>query len=138
LSALGLPLIGVEMKNRSPRRSKTRRGTKATARSGVRSGREQLVTIYFDNKGDLLRVKPETFKVSKRAHHEVLWQTSPPNVPFSVDFQAESPFHYMQFSHMYSYSGLVRREVPGGDGKIYKYSVTAGASSIDPGGIVSP
>jgi hypothetical protein len=31
----------------------------------------------------------------------------------------------------------VKRKVPG-DGKYYKYTVTAGAKSIDPGGHVNP
>lgn len=103
------------------------------------SSREQMVTIYVDNKGDLLRVEPETFRVSKRAHHEVAWQTNPPNAQFKVEFEEESPFHYPQFSHVDSFSGLVRRDVvPAGDSKIYKYSVTAGTEKIDPGGIVTP
>ncbi len=114
------------MKNCSPKR---RRGTKATIGP---ARRERLVTIYVDKNGDLLHVVPDPFKVSKRAHHEVLWRTSPPNAHFSVNFEAGSPFHYNQFSHVDVYSGLVRREVPGGDGKYYKYIVTAGLRASIP------
>lgn len=100
------------------------------------STREQLVTIFVDSNGNLLSVAPETFEISKGAHEEVLWQTSPPNADFTVDF-GDSPFNYPDFTQDNPYSCEVRREVPG-DGKYYKYTVTAGAKSIDPGGHVNP
>jgi hypothetical protein len=101
------------------------------------STREQIVTIYLDANGNLLRVDPDTFQVSKSAQEEVVWQTNPRNRPFSITFDNESPFHDGNFSHVNCYSGLVRREINGGDGKRYKYTVSVGAGAIDPDGIVN-
>lgn len=106
----------------------------ATTGSAV-SPREQAVTIYVDANGDLIRVDHDRVRISKSAHEEVLWQTSPPNASFKVVF-ADSPFHYPDFDGNNPYSGEVGRNLPG-DGKYYKYTVTAGAKSIDPGVIVN-
>jgi hypothetical protein len=100
------------------------------------SAREQVVTIYLDANGNVARVDPDTFQVSKSRQEEVVWQTNPPNRPFSVTFD-ESPFHDSNFSEVNCCSGLVRREINGGDGKHYKYTVSAGSDVIDPDGIVS-
>ncbi len=98
------------------------------------STREQVVTIYVDDHGDLVRLDRDPFHISKCGHQEVLWQTNPPNRAFSVVFD-DSPFNYANFDQNNSYSGEARREVPG-NGQYYKYTVTAGNITIDPGGVV--
>lgn len=98
----------------------------------------KVVTIHVDNKGELQRVDPDRFVISKRNQEEVLWQASNPDAYFTVDFGQESPFEYTQFSRDEPASGLVRREVLPDPGKYYKYTVRAGGKSIDPGGIIDP
>lgn len=96
----------------------------------------QPVTIKVDSKGDLLSVTPDTFYISKSAHESVVWRTEPPNAAFIVFF-VDSPFCHQDFDENDPYSGEVRRKVPG-NRKTYKYSVTAGTKTIDPGGVVNP
>jgi hypothetical protein len=96
----------------------------------------QQVTIYVDSKGDLLRVDPDTFYISKSGHEGVLWQSAPPNAAFTVFF-VDSPFYNTDFDQNDPYSGEVRRKVPGSR-QNYKYSVKAGTKTIDPGGVVNP
>lgn len=102
------------------------------------SPREQRVTIYVDANGDYVRVDPDPFVITKSAHQEVLWQTSPPGAAFRVDF-GDTPFNYPNFNDNDPYSGEVRRDVniPQGQQKYYKYTVTAGSKGEDPGGVVN-
>lgn len=97
----------------------------------------QRVTIYVAPNGDVLNVQPDTFVISKSAHEGVQWQTSPANAAFTVMFD-ETPFYNQDFDQNNPYSGEARRNVPGNPRKQYKYSVTAGTKTIDPGGIVNP
>lgn len=96
----------------------------------------QPITIYVAPNGDVLKVEPDTFVISKSAHEGVQWQTSPPNAAFTVMFNV-TPFYHQDFDQNNPYSGEARRNVPGNPGKQYKYSVTAGTKTIDPGGIVN-
>jgi hypothetical protein len=102
------------------------------------SPRDKRVTIFFDANGKFLRVEPDPFVISKSANHEVVWETNPPDVPFTVKFQPDSPFHYPDFTHDQPCSGLVRRDVNGDSTRRYEYTVEAGGTTIDPGGIVNP
>jgi hypothetical protein len=101
-------------------------------------GKVVTVTIHVDSKGEVERVNPEPFAISKGRYQQVLWQASDPNAHFTVDFGDDSPFDYTQFSDAEPYSGLVRREVLGDPGKYYKYTVRAGGRTLDPGGVVNP
>jgi hypothetical protein len=100
-------------------------------------GTVATVTIHVNSKGEVERVDPETFLISKGMHGQVLWQPSEANAHFNVDFGADSPFEYAQFSDAEPYSGLVRREVLADPGRYYKYTVRAGGRTIDPGGVVN-
>jgi hypothetical protein len=93
--------------------------------------REKEVTITIDPSGSI-KVVPDTFHVSKGRHEEVVWTC---NVPFTLDF-VDSPFHDTHFDNQDTYSGLVRRDVPAGTGKSFKYSVSAGRHHVDPDGQV--
>lgn len=101
------------------------------------SQRDQAVTISVDPSGNV-RVDHDTIPISKQAHEEVHWQADPPNLAFKVVVN-NSPFHYPDFDSDNPYSGEVHRElkVPP-NGIYYKYTVTVGANSIDPGVIVNP
>jgi hypothetical protein len=98
----------------------------------------KVVTIHVDQKGEVQRVDPDPFVISKSNQEEVLWQASAnnPEAYFTVDFGQESPFEYTQFSSDQPVSGLVRREVLADPGKYYKYTVRSGGKSLDPGGVV--
>jgi hypothetical protein len=96
----------------------------------------KVVTIHVDHKGEVQRVDPDRFVISKGNQEEVLWQSSNPDFYFTVDFGQDSPFEYTQFSSEQSVSGLVRREVLADPGKYYKYTVRSGGKSLDPGGVV--
>jgi hypothetical protein len=109
------------------------------------------VTIQIGNKGEVTGVKPDRFEISKSKHQQLLWQVSDPDFHFNVDFGADSPFEYSQFSDAEPYSGLVRREVLGDPAKYYTYKVTvapdktvnkksnkAASKAFDPGGVVNP
>jgi hypothetical protein len=111
----------------------------ATTSPAIRSGRGKvaIVTIHLDSKGEVKRVDPEPFVISKGNFEQVLWEASDPKAHFTVDFGDHSPFDYTQFSDTEPYSGLVRREVLGDPGKYYKYTVRAGGVSLDPGGVVN-
>ena len=101
------------------------------------SPREKIVTIYVDANGNYLRVEPDPFRIYKSRHEEVVWQTSPAGFPFSVVFK-NGPFNYQDFSGSDPYSGEARRDViPPQNGAYYKYTVTAGNNSEDPGGVVN-
>jgi hypothetical protein len=92
--------------------------------------REKLVTITVDANG--INVNPNTFRVSKSRHEEVLWTC---NVDFTVEF-VETPFNDSQYSKEYPFSGLVRRDVPAGTDRRFKYTVSAGRHRLDPDGQV--
>lgn len=111
-----------------------------TTSPALSSGRGKVatVTIHVDSKGEVERVDPEPFVISKGMHEHVLWQASDPKAHFTVDFGDDSPFEYTQFSDAEPYSGLVQREVLGDPGKYYKYTVRAGGKTLDPGGIINP
>jgi hypothetical protein len=95
-----------------------------------------VVTIHVDSKGEVQRVDPDRFVISKSKQEEVIWQASDREAYFTVDFGEQSPFEYTQFSSDNPVSGLVRREVLADPGKYYKYTVRAGGKTIDPGGVV--
>jgi hypothetical protein len=100
---------------------------------------ENVVTVIIKvNARGELEEDPGNFKLSKSKHQQVLWQASDRKSHFNVDFGENSPFEYSQFSDVEPYSGLVRREVLGDPNKYYKYTVSAGGKSKDPGGIVNP
>jgi hypothetical protein len=99
-------------------------------------GKVTIVTIHLNSQGEVERVNPEPFVISKANYEQVLWEASDPKAHFTVDFGDHSPFDYTQFSDAEPYSGLVRREVLGDPGKYYKYTVRAGGKTLDPGGIV--
>lgn len=111
----------------------------ATTGSAVRPEGENVVTviIHVDAKGEV-QGDPGKFELSKSKHQQVHWKASDGKSPFNVDFGENSPFEYSQFSDVEPYSGLVRRAVLGDPGKYYKYIVSAGGKSIDPGGVVNP
>jgi hypothetical protein len=102
-----------------------------TAPAPAHRSREQEVKITTDSTG--IKVDPDTFHISKGRHEEVWWTC---NVDFTVEF-TETPFHDSHHNKGYPYSGLVRREVPAGTGKSFKYTVTiAGHPPLDPDGQV--
>ena len=109
----------------------------ATTSSVVSSEGETIVTVTIpvDSKGEV-QGDPGKFEISKSKHQQVHWRASDGKSHFNVDFGENSPFAYTQFSDAEPYSGLVRREVLGDPAKYYKYTVSAGGKSIDPGGIV--
>ena len=115
---------------------KAKRGARKPAHIPMPTPRH-VVTIYVNNKGEAERVVPDRFVISKSQQEEVLWRASNPKAYFTVDFGCDSPFEYSQFSSDQPCSGLVRREVLGDPGKYYKYTVRAGGSTIDPGGVVN-
>ncbi len=78
---------------------------------------------------------PETFNISKTLHQQVKWESAG-NVPFRVKFEGETPFHESEFYNEYPYSGEARRKVEADPKKVYKYNVTFGSQSADPGGII--
>ncbi len=96
------------------------------------------VTIQVDANLEVLSVAPDQFVISKSKNQQVLWRANDPRALFNVDFKQDSPFQYTQFNNVEPYSGLVRREVLGNPGKYYKYTVTTGKKSLDPGGVVNP
>jgi hypothetical protein len=94
------------------------------------------VKIYLDGKGEIQVDPAAAFELSKSKHQQVLWLAGAGISHFNVDFGADSPFEYRQFSDVEPYSGLVRREVLADPGKYYKYTVSAGGKSKDPGGYI--
>jgi len=101
-----------------------------TAPAPAPRSRDQEVKITVDSTG--IKVDPDTFHISKSRHEEVWWTC---NVDFTVKF-TETPFNDIEHNKEYPYSGLVRRDVPAGTGKSFKYTVEAGPHRLDPDGQV--
>jgi hypothetical protein len=77
-------------------------------------------------------VEPST--VSKGYKDIIRWRCdNDPN--WRVDFGADSPFHRSTFDKAHDTSGPGRHDA---EEKYYKYSVTAGGGTTDPGTIVDP
>jgi len=71
-------------------------------------------------------------RVSKKRKDVIFWRCDgDPN--WRVDFGAESPFHRSTFDQANDCSGQTLHDAKE---KYYKYSVTAGGGTIDPGTIV--
>lgn len=105
-------------------------------------GREVFVHINVDNSGQI-RMDPDTFHISKGNNEQVVWYSTSagpgdPHPAFTVDFNKNgSPFYESHFDESLPCSGLVKRGVLPGS-TIYKYTVTVGGVSLDPGGVVDP
>lgn len=117
----------------------------ATAPKAI--GEAVPVNIIVDNTG-AIKVEPDPFWVSKGKNEEVVWHctSTDPNDPhpdFEVVFGTErgSPFHETRFNKERQRSGLVKPDAKVSGPKdpyLYKYTVTVGKNSLDPGGGVNP
>jgi hypothetical protein len=98
----------------------------------------RMVTVTVNPKLAKM-TEPEIFHISKKNNDQVNWVAADPAISFTVEFNEESPFYDKDFdSHAYPYSGLVRRNLQADSKKAYKYTVTAGGRTVDPGGIIDP
>lgn len=106
--------------------------------------REVFVHILVDQNRKISRIDPDPFWVSKGGNQEVVFQctsTDPsnPHPDFTVEFNKNgSPFNESVFRHDCPCSGLVRRNVKADPNYIYRYTVTVGEATLDPGGGVQP
>jgi hypothetical protein len=112
---------------------------KGEAMNHAATGRAQrkTVTIHVNKKGEVQHAEPEYFEISKSNQEEVLWQSSDPDVYFTVEFEDGSPFYESQFSSDFPASGLVRRDILPDLQRRYKYTVRAGGAVLDPGGVIT-
>ena len=112
----------------------------ATTRTIMSSekGKAVTVTVHVNSNGEVERVDPKSFAISKSLYQQVVFKAIDGKAPFNIEFKKGSPFDYNQFSEVEPYSGLVRREVLGDPARYYEYTVSAGGKSIDPGGVVNP
>lgn len=93
----------------------------------------RIVTVNISSApGTKPRVDIEPSRVSKNRKDIICWRCDDdPN--WKVDFGAESPFQSHKFDRNNDTSGPARHDA---DEKYYKYSVTAGGETTDPGTIV--
>lgn len=106
---------------------------------------EVAVVIELDPNGNIV-VHPDPFWVHKSEDEEVKWFCSlehkhgdANNPCFTVDFKGNSPFECTTlFKGHHAHSGCARTSVQPDPNKLYKYSVTVGDKTLDPGGGVKP
>jgi hypothetical protein len=104
---------------------------------------EVAVVIERDPSGNIV-VHPDPFWVHKSEDEEVKWFCSmehkhhddPDNPCFTVDFKGNSPFADFAFKGHHAHSGCA--SVKPDPNKLYKYSITVGNQTLDPGGGVKP
>jgi hypothetical protein len=98
----------------------------------------RMVTVTVNPKLPKM-TEPEVFHISKKNNDQVNWVAADPSISFTLEFKDESPFYDKDFDSLaYPYSGLVRRNVQADPKRTYKYTVTAGGRTVDPGGIIDP
>ena len=110
----------------------------ATAPATANSSPRQVITIHVSDQGDIQKVDPDPFVISKEAQEEVQWVIDKAKHSFTVEFAREtgSPFYESQFNSQFSASGLVRREILPDPRRYYKYTVRTERDDKDPGGYI--
>lgn len=94
------------------------------------------VTISIDPATQKPKADPDPVYV--KPNDEVVWQTSPADQDFDVQFKIDSPFQSGKFNKGQNKSGKSKITVPPGQEKKFAYSITFQGKTTDPDVIIKP
>ena len=94
------------------------------------------VTISIDPATQKPKADPDPVFV--KPNDEVVWQTSPADQDFDVQFKTETPFQSGRFNKGQNRSGKSRITVPPGQERRFAYSITFQGKTTDPDVIIKP